>query len=143
MKHAVIGCSAIANPIEQSRSVRPGVHDAEKLCMRIQLSDKIVVSRLAEPADTDPLQPLIEFPRIGNNLADAFQTDVKCIRPDEGRLRGRTQHDRATVVGNQFADHRQRRLQQFDGNRLHLVQDDHAARDIVQLATAARACCVE
>ncbi len=141
-RREVVTALPAIEPLVELAGMHAGVDDAERLLMVTQACGERPVVEFAQPLDADALERSIKSLRLGRDLAHVAKAALEARRLivslDEGWLGRRAQHDARAVVAGEFVERRDARPEQRQRQRLRLVQDHHASRDVVQLAAAGR-----
>ncbi|MCR6700788.1 MAG: hypothetical protein NVV68_06425 [Dokdonella sp.] len=123
----------IGDGLEQRTRVAAVVDDAQHLHVPAQEVRKRRVVERPDMTRSDALERAIEPGRIGGKLVHAFQTAIEAVLLAQRRLGGGAQHGADAIVARQLLQQLHARAQQMQRQGLRLVQDHHAARDVVQL----------
>ena len=110
------------------------VHDAKHLLVRRQPGGEISVFDRSLKAVGNPSQPLVQPLRVGGDLP--HRAAIAFEQPVERRLRRRAEYDRAIVALHKLRQRPHAGKQLLRRQHLRLVEHDHAARNVVQLAAA-------
>ncbi|OJY01542.1 MAG: hypothetical protein BGP07_12980 [Rhizobiales bacterium 63-22] len=120
--------------LPQFQRVLAAVDDDKRLFRIAQSGDKRVIAHFSGLNDLGSPQRGRQGLRIGCKLTPLQRQAVAKLALVEGRLRGRTQYDAATVIECKFIQHAQARQKQSTRQRLGFIQYNDAVRYIVELA---------
>ena len=128
---------------EEGASVTAGADDAEDLGVGEEQRDEGVVVETAKRGSAHASEGGVEAGAVGDDLGGGDKADFEVGTPFERGLGGGAEHDAGAVVGGEFLDGAQAGREEFEWERLGLVEDDDRAGDAVEFATARGAVGVE
>ena len=122
---------------ENFAGVLAAVDDAQCLGMPAQSASEIGIKQLARCAEFDALECGEERGGIADDFAAVFEADGKILRVMmDGWLGGGAENGGGVVVCGEFAQDAEAGMEEIDGERLCLVENDDGVGNAMELAAA-------
>ena len=128
VRHALVQLPCVAECVDDAKGLR-------RLVQPLRQRGTVQLPLMAYPRAFE--RPIQAF-RLRSQFPRVFETARKPIRLRQRGLGGGAQHDARSPVSRQLVERGHTGTQVLERERLCLVQNDHAVRDVVQLSAARR-----